>query len=166
MKKAVWSGMAVAAAFVCFSSPAYAQATDTANVVVSVNVSARARLTLSALAINFPDSDPDADPSIVATPLNVAVKARTTSGSNITLTVQANGPLTAGANTIPIANLTWTTTGAGYVAGTSASATAQPVGSFTGSNNHAGTQTFALLNSWAYNIGTYTATLTYTLTAP
>ena len=167
MKKAVWSGMAVVAAVLCFSTDAQAQSSATGEVNISVTVSARAKLTLGAASIAFPDADPDVSPSLVATPLSIAVKARTSSGGAVTLTVQADGPLTAGVGiTIPISALTWTAGGAGYVAGTANSTTAQSVGAFTGSNNHAGTQTFALANSWAYTIGTYSAKLNYTLSAP
>jgi hypothetical protein len=45
-------------------------------------------------------------------------------------------------------------------------ATAQTVGSWTGSGNRSGTQSYALANSWNYATGAYTAMATYTLTAP
>jgi hypothetical protein len=40
------------------------------------------------------------------------------------------------------------------------------LGSWTGGGSQAGTQTYKLVNSWDYKTGTYTATITYTLTAP
>ena len=44
--------------------------------------------------------------------------------------------------------------------------TATSLGSWTGGGNAAGTQTYQLANSWNYRTGIYTATITYTLTAP
>jgi hypothetical protein len=166
MTKAVWSGVLTTAAVVLLSAaPAFAQATDTEAVAVSVSVNARAKLTLSAAAINFGDADPDVTPIFTSAAIGVDVKARAGPASNVTVTVQANQDLTSGSDTIPIANLTWTVTGAGFSAGTSATS-AQTLGSWTGSGNRSGTHTYSLPNSWAYNVGSYTATLTYTLTAP
>jgi hypothetical protein len=167
MKKAVWSGV-IAAATLCFlSGTAYAQTTDTAAVNVTVNVNARAKLTLSAPSLTFADADPDVTPTLTAGALTVGVKARTTGGASVTLTVLASDDLkTAGGDTIAISDLTWTATGASFVGGTSDKTTAQSVGSWVGSGNRSGTQTYSLPNSWSYAIGAYTATLNYTLTAP
>jgi len=52
------------------------------------------------------------------------------------------------------------------VAGTMAVSAEVPVASWTGSGNRSGTQTFAMVNSWAYTPGSYSASATYTLTAP
>jgi hypothetical protein len=98
--------------------------------------------------------------------MTVDVKGRTSAGSNVTLTVFSNQDLTSGSDAIGIANLTWTATGTGFAAGTMNKTTAQTVGSWTGSGSRAGAVTLKLANSWAYNAGSYTATLTYTLTAP
>ena len=46
------------------------------------------------------------------------------------------------------------------------STTAVSLGSWTGSGNQSGTQTYTLDNSWSYNTGNYGTTVTYTLTAP
>ena len=43
---------------------------------------------------------------------------------------------------------------------------AQRVASWVSSGSWTGTQTYGLLNSWTYATGTYSTTLTYTLTAP
>ena len=62
--------------------------------------------------------------------------------------------------------MTWSASGTSFVAGASSSATAQSVGSWVGSGNRAGTNTYTLPNSWDYAVGTYTVALNYTLTAP
>jgi hypothetical protein len=167
MTKAVWSGVLTAAAMVVLSAaPAFAQASDNAQIAVTVNVNARAKLTLGTATITFNDADPDVTGTFSSGPISVDVKSRAGSGSNVTLTVVADDDLTSGGDTIPISDLTWTVTGAGFSAGTSDSTTAQTLGSWTGSGNRSGTHTYSLPNSWAYNVGSYTATLTYTLTAP
>ena len=84
----------------------------------------------------------------------------------MTLTVVAGGDLINGTQSIAITNLAWTATGAGFVAGASNKTTAQSVGSWTGSGTHVGSQVYTLPNSCAYATGTYSATLSYTLTAP
>lgn len=166
MKKAVWSGFAAAAMVALMSTTAFAQTTVNGAINVTANVNAKAKLTLGVAAINFADADPDLSPSIAATAFNVAVKARTTGGSTVTLTVLASDDLISGTDVIGIGALTWTATGAGFAPGTSNKTTAQTVGSWTGSGNNSGTQTYELLNSWTYATGTYAATLNYTLTVP
>jgi hypothetical protein len=164
MKKAVWSGV-IAAAVLLVSSAASAQTQVNGLINVTANVNAKAKLTLGTAAITFADADPDVTPSIAVLPFNIDVKARTTAGSTVTLTMLATD-LTSGSNTIGIGALSWTTTGAGFTAGTSNATTAQTVGSWSGSGSPTGTQTYALANSWTYATGTYAATLTYTLTVP
>jgi hypothetical protein len=80
--------------------------------------------------------------------------------------VLASGDLASGGNSIAVSNLTWTSSGGGFQAGTSNKTVAQSVGSWSGSGNQSGSQTYALANSWTYATGTYTVTLNYTLTAP
>src|SRR4029079_11666363 len=98
--------------------------------------------------------------------VTATVKARTSAAGNNTLTAVADHDLQSGSDTIPIANLTWIVGGAGFTAGTMDAVTAHNVGSWVGSGNYAGTQTLKLVNDWAYNTGSYTATISYTLTAP
>jgi hypothetical protein len=98
--------------------------------------------------------------------VTITAKAKTSAGSTVTLTLLAGTDLTSGVDTIAISNMTWTVGGAGFVAGTMSMITAQPVASWTNSGNRTGTQTFALANSWSYPTGTFSATATYTLTAP
>jgi hypothetical protein len=167
MKKAVWSGVVVATGLMLMASSANAQQTDTKSINVQVNVNARAKLTLGTNAISFTDADPDSTPTFTSSAVSVDVKARTTANGNVTLTVIADGPFeNATGNTIDLATLTWTATGTNFVPGTSSDWTAQSVGSWTGSGNRSGTNTYSLPNSWAYATGTYQVQLNYTLTAP
>lgn len=142
--------------------------TDTKPLTINAIVSPRAKLTLGVAAINFPDADPSTTPSVAATenPVSVDSQVRTGAASTATLTVLAASDLTSGANTIAITNVTWTATGAGYVAGTMSTSAAQTVGSWTGSGDRSGTLSFFLTNSWSYATGSYTANSTFTLTAP
>jgi len=166
MMKAVWSGVAATAAVLCFTTSVFAQ--NTASVNVTANVAAKAKLTLGATDIAFPDSDPDTVFVIPAdTAVSVSVKARTSTTGSVTLTVVATGDLASGLDVIAINNLTWTATGTGFQpTGISNKTTAQAVGGWTGSGNQSGSQSYNLVNNWAYVTGTYAVTLNYTLTAP
>jgi hypothetical protein len=142
--------------------------TATQSVTISATVASKAKLALSAATVTFPDADPDATPSIGAAenPVTATVKATTGSASTVTLTVQAGGAdLVSGTDQIAISNVTWTASGAGFVAGTM-NTTAQSAGSWTGSGSRSGTFSYFLANSWAYPKGSYTQTAVYTLTAP
>ena len=169
MKKAVWSGVLAAFGILAMSTSVFAQAAQaTGTVTVNANINPKAKLTLGAASIAFPDLDPDAAPSLTATAaLDIDVKARTASNATVTLTVQAGDDLKSGSDTITIDKLTWTGAGASFNAsGTSNKTTAQTVVSFQNSGTATGSQTYALANSWTYATGAYSATLTYTLTAP
>jgi len=165
MKKLIW--VPAILGMVLISIPVFA-AQQTGPLTVSMAVNARANLTLGVSAINFPDADPDTTPSIAATenPVSVTAKVRTGFSSTATLTHLAGGDLTSAGNTIAISNVTWTATGAGYVAGTMNRITSQTAGSWTGSGNYSGTFSFFIVNSWSYIVGDYTVSTTYTLTAP
>jgi hypothetical protein len=143
-------------------------ATATSAVTVSATVAATAKLSLSAATVSFANADPDTTPSIAATegPITVTAKGKTTAASNITLTLQAADDLKSGTDTILAGNVTWTASGAGFVAGTLNKASAVSVGSWAGSGSRAGTLSFVMVNSWAYPTGSYSAAATYTLTAP
>lgn len=150
------------------SSPVIAVNT-TQPLTVNMALSARAKLTLGVSAINFSDQDPDTAPSVAATEGAVAVtaKVRTGASSLATLTHRASGDLSAGAGVlIPVGNVSWTATGAGFVAGAMSSTSDVTAASWTGSNSYPGTFTYSILNKWTYATGSYTVTTTYTLTAP
>jgi hypothetical protein len=143
-------------------------ATDTKSVTINATVSAAAQLTVSTATLTFPSANPDGTPSISATEgvVNITAKARTGSAATVSLTLKADADLTSGSDTIPVSNITWTASGAGFVPGAMSASAQVNVASWTGSGNRTGTQTFALANSWAYAAGSYSATATYTLTAP
>jgi hypothetical protein len=140
----------------------------TRNITLAATVSATAKLTVSSATLTFPNADPDLVPSIAATEgaVNITARAKTSTGTTVSLTLAAGSDLTSGTDTIPISAVTWTVTGGGFVVGTMSTATAQTVASWTGSGDRTGTQTFALANSWTYPTGAFSATATYTLTAP
>ena len=163
--KAVWSSVAAVAGVLLWSGPAFAQASANANINATVNVAARARITLTG-AIAFPDMDPTTNPTIDAAPLDVQVQARTAPGGAVTLTVVAGGDFVSGSDTIPVTNLSWVSSGAGFVPGTMSQGTAQNVGTWSGPGARNGQQTYRLVNLWSYVPGNYSVTLTYTLTAP
>jgi hypothetical protein len=167
MKKAVWSGIVAAAGVLFLSGNAFAQVNDAKTINVTVNVNARAKLTLGTAAITFGDQDPDTVPTLTSAAVSVNVKARTTAAGSVTLTMIAGGDFAnAAGNTIDLATLTWAATGTNFVAGATSKAAAQSVGSWTGSGEQVGTNTFSLPNSWSYAVGSYSVALNYTLTAP
>ncbi len=142
--------------------------TDTETLTINAVVAEHAKLLIAPTTINFPDADPDEADPIPATENAVVVEAkvRTSATGVSTLTCLANGDLVDGGEVIAIENVTWTAGGAGYVDGTMSDAAEQTAGSWTGSGIYAGTFDFFLANSWDYNTGNYTQTVTYTLTAP
>jgi hypothetical protein len=166
MTKAVWSAITTVVLFSTLAvGSAYAQATGT--LTVNVNVGAKAKLTIGPGTIAFADADPDVVTTLTSPAVTIDVKARTSAAGSVTLTVLAGGDLVSTGNpNIGINNLEWTTGGTGFAAGTANSTTPQPVGSWSGSGTQSGSQVFTLPNSWTYATGTYSVTLTYTLTAP
>lgn len=144
-------------------------ATDTKTLTIIATVASRAKLALGQSTIHFPASDPDTDANpIPATENPVSVSAKVTIGGAAvaTLTHQAASDLGDGTGSIPIGNVTWTVTAAGFQAGTMNKTLAQTAGSWTGPGNKPGTFRYFLLNSWDYTPGGYSATSTYTLTIP
>ena len=156
-----------AAGFLFLSGTVYAQTTDAKLINVQVNVNARAKLTLGTNAITFTDADPDSVPTLTSSAVTVSVKARTSSTGNVTVTVMAADDFkNAAGDLIALNTLTWAASGTGFVGGASSKNPAQTVGSWTGSGQQDGTNTYSLPNSWAYAVGTYAVRLDYTLTAP
>jgi len=146
-------------------STAAAQQTDTGTLNATFN--GLARLSLSTTTLAFADSDPDTVPQVPASqgPVTISAKARASANGAVTLTVLASDDLRSGVDTIPASNITWTATGGGFVPGTLSRTVPQTVASWAGSGVWNGTQSFLFLNLWAYVTGTYTLTMTYTLTA-
>jgi hypothetical protein len=156
--------VATAAAVVMLAGSAAAQ-NPTETLTVSATVAARATLTISAATISFGDADPDVTPLLTAAPLTVTAKARVGQGEAVSLTVEATTPFEeGGGGQIPIGNLEWT--GGGSIAAGTAANAPVALGSWTNSGNRTGTQTYTLVNDWAYATGSYSVTMTYTLTVP
>jgi hypothetical protein len=135
---------------------------------LNANIGGLARLSLSSTTLTFPDADPDTVPLVtgVPAPLTISAKSRASQGMTVTLTVRANDDLRSGVNTISADMITWTASGAGFVGGTLSSAAARTVATWAGSGVRTGTQTYTFQNRWTYPTGTYTLTMTYTLSAP
>ena len=159
-------------ALLLMAGPALA-VSDSKNLTVTATVASSAKLNLTATTLTFPDSDPDTVTSIPATEgaISVTAKAKTGSLSKVTLEVRSSGPssgdLVSGSDTIAISNLSWVGSGTGFTSGTiSMTNSNQTAASWTGSGSRVGTQTFSLANSWSYALGSYSATITYTLTSP
>ncbi len=148
-----------------FARPAGGQV---APAMLSANLGGRAKLAFSSTTLSFPGADPDTAPQVAAVtgPVTVTAKARASRGGTVVLTVLATDDLRSGVNVIPVAALTWTSTGAGFVGGTVSRTAPQTVGSWSGSGARTGTQQFLFSNLWTYSTGTYTVTLNYTLSAP
>jgi hypothetical protein len=142
-------------------------AAQTSTATLNASINSVARLTLSSAALTFPDADPDTVPNIQASqgPITVTAKARTSPNGTVTLTVRATDQLRSGLNTIPASSVTWVATGGGFSGGTLSETTAQTAATWTGSGVRTGTQTFFFRNLWSYATGTYTLTITYTLSA-
>jgi hypothetical protein len=147
------------------ATPASAQA---ATATLSANVSPTAKLTLSTASAAFPDADPDLAPQVPAAggPILITAKSRANPGMQVVLTLQAADDLRSGVNTIPASNITWTSTGAGFVAGTLSTLSPVTLATWTGSGVRNGSQQLYLRNLWTHPTGTYTVSLLYTLSAP
>ena len=157
--------LGIALVAIAAAQPLGAADTATGSLTVSATVAATASLTLGVGTISFPDANPDDVLSIPGnTALSIVAKGKTSTGSSVTLTVAAPD-LTSGTDTIAISNVTWTPTGAGFVAGTMSNV-ATTVGSWANSGNRSGSISFALANNWNYAVGNYTTTATFTLTPP
>lgn len=149
------------------ATPAVAAA-QTRTATVNVSIDGVARMSLSVNAITFPDSNPSLVTQVSPTsgPLTITVKARTPLNSTVRLSVLASDDLRSGVRTIPASTITWTTSGAGFVPGTLNRTTPQAVGTWIGSGARTGTQSLLFANSWNHPAGTFTLTMTYTLSSP
>ena len=139
----------------------------------AINVTAvfnsRIKLTFDRTSVIFDTAAYDINTvvPVQADPLTVSAKARVPPNTRIVLTVQANGPFTSGGSTIPVNKLSWTMTGTGFQAGGTANEhAAKTLGSWRGPGSWTGRQVYEFLDSWDYAVGTYSVTMTYTLSAP
>ena len=143
-------------------------ATDAKSIVMKAIIEKVAKLTVDTNTIVFPNTDPDEVKQVPAlqNDIKVTVKARTGSTSPVSLNVIADGDLVSGLDSIPVQNVTWQATGAGFSNGTLSKSTVQTAGSWKGSGVREGTFRYYLSNNWNYQRGEYQVTVTYTLTTP
>jgi hypothetical protein len=126
-------------------------------------------LTLSSSSISFTAGDPDTFPTVAASALTVTYRVRNNAWGNWAITLIASGNLSSGLATIAVSNVTWTATPSGtFSSGTMSASAAQTLASGSGNvdPSRTGQVTFALANSWSYDVGTYNTTFSFTLTAP
>jgi hypothetical protein len=126
-------------------------------------------LTVSPSTITFAAADPDTTPSIAASSITVSYRVRNNAAGSWRISLLASGDLTAGSATIPITNVTWTASPTPrFQAGTLSRTLAQTLASGSGNvqNTTTGTVVFRLANSWTYNVGSYSTSVVFTLTAP
>jgi hypothetical protein len=128
-------------------------------------------LSVSPRTITFASANPDTTPTVSAAPISVTIRVRGLLAifGQWHLSVLADGDLVSGPSTIPITNVTWTALPAPpFQNGTLSRTTAQRMAGGSGQLNPAqtGTVTFHFTNSWLYDAGTYTQTLTFTLSSP
>jgi hypothetical protein len=127
-------------------------------------------LTVSRTSLHFPDSDPDAVPSVPASenPITLGVRVRGNKGGTWGLTVLSSGDLVSGSNTIGISHVTWSAQPSPFLDGQLDRTTPQVVASGSGnvSSYLYGTVRFYFKNSWNYYTGNYSQVIIYTLTAP
>jgi len=126
-------------------------------------------LTLTPSTITFADADPDTTPTIAAPSMQVRYRVRNNASGAWRITLLAGGDLTAGSATIPITDVAWTATPAPpFQNGTLSRMLAQTLASCSGNvqTTKTGTVIFRLTNRWTHNVGTYTASVVFTLSAP
>jgi len=152
-------------ALAALAAPAGAQ---TSTATLSADIRTLAKLTLSTSSVTFPDADPDVVAQVpsLGGPIAITAKSRATAGAQVILTVVASDDLRSGIQVIGASAITWTATGAGFQAGTLSKTTPVTVAQWTGSGIRSGTQQLMFRNLWNYATGTYSLSLTYTLSSP
>jgi len=129
----------------------------------------RVNLQVRPNSITFPTADPDVAPTVQAQPLVVRYQVRNNDTQGWRLTVLAAGDLIAGASMIDIGNVSWTATPTPpFQAGTLSKTVEQTVASGFGNvqQSQTGTLTLYLNNLWSYDVGVYTQSIVFTLSAP
>jgi hypothetical protein len=148
---------------------------NTGTVNLKAEVTSIAELTLGATTIDFPATNPSTASITGVGTTTVLANVRTGSASTATL-VAVGTDLTSGSDTIDISNVTSTYTRSGgstgfFTEGTPIAMAKSPgvtvaTASTNASGSYTGSFAWAMANSWSYADGSYTATITYTLTAP
>lgn len=119
-------------------------------------------VTVTPSSFSYPSADPDTTPVVTAPPLSLAI--RVTGNRPWTLTMQATD-LTSGTHTIPASSVTWTATPPLIASGT-LNTIGQTLASGNGNQNSTSSITYSLQNLWTYTTGTYTHTITFTISSP
>lgn len=166
--------IAAAVAVTAFSAFVSAPAADAqtqlnAELQVAASFGDRVKMVFDRTAVVFDTEayDPSTIVPVKAAPLSVTAKARVPPNARVLLTVQADGPFTSGTNSIPANKLSYTITGPGFGPGGNANQhAARTIGSWRGSGEWQGTQTYEFLDSWDYVVGSYSLTMTYTVVMP
>ena len=123
------------------------------------------RLTPSSLA--FPDASPDVTPLIGPATVMVSVKAEGSPGYPWVLTFLGNSDLRSGASVIPITAISWTSSPSPpFNNGTLSRVSPILLGTGIAHINADLRMDFMLQNSWSYDVGSYSATATFTLSGP
>jgi hypothetical protein len=126
-------------------------------------------LSLSRTTIPFASANPDDTPFVAAPVVTVTYRVRGNLFGNWQITLLSSGNLSGTGGTIPVSTVTWTATPAPpFQAGTMSATVAQRLAGGSGNvdPSRTGQVFFLFANSWDYNVGTYSATFTFTLTAP
>ena len=151
------------------ASPADAQVGDSKAVAVSAVFGDRVKVAFdrASVALDTVAYDPDSVTPITAAPLTVSARARVPPNQRIVMTIQADGPLRSGSDTIPERKLTWTIAGDGFdPKGMASAAAAHTIGTWRGSGSWSGTQVYEFADSWAYTVGAYSLVMNYTIAMP
>jgi hypothetical protein len=136
-------------------------------VVCAAHPAAAQLLLVQPATINFASSDPDTVPIVSAPPIRVTYLVLGPVARPWTITIRAGGALTSGASTIPISNVSWVATPSPPFRSGTLSTTAQILATGTGTALlQRGDVTFRFVNSWNYTVGTYSQTITFTLSSP
>lgn len=153
------------------------QGQSTHDLLITVNILEWYNLSIGEAAITFDDQAPDVSEtpgtvSIAANenPVSVRVFAILIPGNSLSLTVNAPNDLSKGSGTdIGIDAISWTASGdTGYVNGTMSKGVDVEAGTWTGSIVHWHVGNFIYFFARDYTTqepGTYTATVTYTLSS-
>lgn len=117
-------------------------------------------------SVNFPDANPDTTPLIGPEDLSWTVHANKRD-LPWTLTMTADDDLRSGSSVIPASAISWTGLPMWLVRhGTLSTVTPTLIAQGNTKGNTRGMMRFYLANSWDYNVGFYTTTVTFTLSSP
>lgn len=154
MTKSGLLAVAAAALVVVHAGPLYAQSTF---------------VSTSPASFSYPSADPDTQAVVTGPQLTISYKSPGKPSDGWHLSMRGTD-LTSGADTIPAGNVTWVASPVTpFVASGVLSTTDQTIATATDAHA-AGTQfgyiTFSLKNLWTYKAGTYTQTITFTISSP